>query len=153
MQPSLGGGSLYDVGCYPVHYIGLIMNMLPVAYKAEAVFDQGVDTQFCGIVRYDTDVIATINCGFNAFMEQHSRIIGTQGIIDVPDTFAGKKGVVTVVNDSGRKQIEITECDRYREVVTNFSNAVLGKPSNTVPLQDSLRNMRVIDGLLGTLYV
>lgn len=149
LQPILGGGSLYDVGCYPVHYIGLLMNSLPVAKKAEAVFEQGVDTQFCGVLRYENGVIANVNCGFNAFREQHSRIIGTKGIINVPDTFAGKKGVVSVITDSECKEIEVGECDRYREVVTNFSNALLGKPAELVPLENTLRNMRIIEGLLG----
>lgn len=151
MKPELGGGSLYDVGCYPVHFTGMITNTLPVAYKAEAVIDQGVDTQFSGIMRYESGVIANVNCGFNASRELHSRILGTKGILDIPETFAGKKGVITLITDSGNRTIDVEECDRYYEVVSNFTNAIQGKPAELMPLEDSLRNMRVIEGLLGAI--
>src|SRR5512133_3086128 len=41
--PELGGGSLYDVGCYPVNFLGMIMKDIPVSVKTQYIAQHGVD--------------------------------------------------------------------------------------------------------------
>jgi predicted dehydrogenase len=53
MQPALGGGALYDVGCYPVNFIGMVTGRLPVRCKALCETEQGVDTNLSALLQYD----------------------------------------------------------------------------------------------------
>lgn len=146
--PELGGGSLYDVGSYPINFISMIMKSQPVAYTAQCIKENDVDVLFSGILKYQNGVIATLNSGFNAFKEMHSEIIGTKGIIEIPDTFAGTKGVIRVITADSQKEIVVEESDRYYLEINNFANAVLNKECNLLSLEESLRNMRVIEQLL-----
>jgi D-xylose 1-dehydrogenase (NADP+, D-xylono-1,5-lactone-forming) len=149
LQPELGGGSLYDVGCYPVNLLGMIMNDIPESVKTEYITSNGVDVQFTGVMKYKSGVIATVNCGFNAFFEMHTRITGTEGILDIPDTFAGKAGSISVITANGTREVAVSESDRFLCEVENFSNALLGKPSWLLSLDETLQNAKVIDMLRG----
>ncbi len=151
LQPELGGGSLYDVGSYPVNFIGMIMNCLPSAYKAVSNNHNDVDTLFSGILRYENGVIATVNSGFNAFREMHSTIIGTDGIIEIPDTFAGDKGEITIVSNERILRINVDDCNLYALEIADFTNAILGISTLSFSLQESLLNMNVIENLLYSL--
>jgi predicted dehydrogenase len=146
--PDLGGGSLYDVGCYPVNFLGMIMNDIPESVKTQSVSKHGVDIQLTGVLKYRNGVIATVNCGFNAFKEMHTRITGTEGVLEIPETFDGSKGTITVITGSGTREVEVKESDRYLLEIENFSNAILGKSSWLLTLEESLQNAKVIDMLL-----
>ncbi|MDR3644482.1 MAG: Gfo/Idh/MocA family oxidoreductase, partial [Clostridia bacterium] len=50
MVPELGGGSLYDVGCYPVNFIGMITGRVPSAVQAQVVMQNGVDYSFSSLL-------------------------------------------------------------------------------------------------------
>jgi predicted dehydrogenase len=147
LHSELGGGSLYDVGCYPVNFLGMVMNDIPESVKTEYLSEHGVDVQFTGVLKYRNGVIATVNCGFNAFMEMHTRITGKKGILEIPATFDGTKGSITVITDNGIKEVAVNESDRFLLEIENFANAVLGKPSWLLPLEESLQNAKVIDML------
>ncbi len=147
LHSELGGGSLYDVGCYPVNFLGMIMNDIPESVKTEYISEHGVDIQFTGVLKYRSGVIATVNCGFNAFFEMHTRITGKKGILEIPATFDGTKGSITVITDNGTREVAVNESDRFLLEIENFANAVLGKPSWLLPLEESLQNAKVIDML------
>jgi D-xylose 1-dehydrogenase (NADP+, D-xylono-1,5-lactone-forming) len=147
IKPELGGGSLYDVGSYPVNFVGMLMNALPESCQVQAVMENGVDTIFSAVLKYPGGVIANIHSGFNAFPQMNSEIVGTLGRIEVPDTFAGAQGSIVVVTGDGTRRIEVEESDRYGLEVQNFAAAVLGREATLLPLRESLQNMQVLDML------
>lgn len=148
IQPELGGGSLYDVGCYPVNFVGMVTDSLPESYSAEFTLENGVDVIFSAAFRYPGGIIATINSGFNAFQEMRSEVIGTKGRLEAPDTFLGDAGVIKVVTDAGTRQVPVAESDRYSLEVADFASAVLNGGKPLLSLDESLRNSRVIERLL-----
>jgi D-xylose 1-dehydrogenase (NADP+, D-xylono-1,5-lactone-forming) len=151
VQPELGGGSLYDVGCYPVSFVNMLTGRLPVSCVSESVVEGGVDVMFSGTLKYEDGLIATIGCGFNAFKDTRTEIIGTKGRLEIPDTFGGMDGVITLVNDAGRREIEVKDTGRYALEVTGFANAILqGQPPQISP-EDSLLNMQVLDMLFASM--
>jgi D-xylose 1-dehydrogenase (NADP+, D-xylono-1,5-lactone-forming) len=151
MRPELGGGSLYDVGCYPVHFVGMITGQIPESCVSQSIVDNGVDLMFSAVMKYADGTIATINCGFNAFNQMNSEIVGTKGRMEIPDTFTGSPGFVTVVGENGSRQVEIAESDRYALEVADFADAVLGRRQPLLGLDESYRNMQVLDMLLATM--
>jgi predicted dehydrogenase len=147
-EPAQGGGSLYDVGCYPINFIGMITGRAPVSIKAEYILQNGVDTIFSAVFKYENGIIANVNCGFNAFLRIYSEIIGTKGVLEVPDTFYGNAGTITLITAGGKKEIQVNESDRYRLEIEDFAAAILEDRSPMFSLEETVRNMRIIDQCL-----
>lgn len=148
VRPELGGGSLYDVGCYPVNFVGMITNAVPASCASHSVIENGIDVMFSATMQYENGIIASIHSGFNAFNQMNSEIIGTLGRIEIPDTFAGTAGVVRVVTSAGARDVDVAESDRYGLEVNDFAEAVLHNRPPKLTMEESYRNMQVMDLLL-----
>lgn len=147
-DPTQGGGSLYDVGCYPINFVGMITGSAPVAIQADCVLQNGVDTILSAILKYENDIIATINCGFNAFFRTYSEIIGTKGVLEIPDTFSGEAGTITLTTAIGKEVIPVESSDRYRLEIEDFATAIVERRKPMFSLEETIRNMQIIDQLL-----
>lgn len=146
LQPELGGGALYDVGVYPVNLLGLISGgALPVAVHAEAGFDNDVDVNTSALLRYESGLLATIHCGFNAFGQMGAEIVGTQGRLLVPDPFLGEAGALTLTTKEGSRTIPVAATDRYTEQVRDFAAAIREGRQPLLSLEESIRNLEVLD--------
>jgi len=156
LQPELGGGALYDVGCYPVNFAGMIADVQgggegvarPDSVAGECVRAGGVDEIFSALLRYPSGLIAALHCGFNAHLRVAAEIVGTQGVLEVPDPFWDAAGALTLTRGEERRAIPVAASDRYRGEVEDFADAVLqGRPPQ-FGLAETLRNAEVIDRLL-----
>ena len=147
-QAELGGGALYDVGCYPLNLIGLVTQAEPEAIAVECAKQNGVDVNLSAVLRYADGLIATLHCGFNAFGRNYSEIVGTEGALLVPDTFLDDAGLLTLQTKQGNESITVAASDRYREEISDFSKAVLEGRAPKLPLDESLRNMRILERIL-----
>lgn len=157
-QPELGGGSLYDVGCYPVNFVGLIVDTLaggapgaggqPEAVAVASTWSGGVDVNFGAVLRYRSGLLATIGSGFNAQKRVLAVLIGTQGVLEVPDTFFDPAGVLTLTLGDERREIPVSASDRYRAEVEDFAGAILEGRAPQFSLVETLRNAELIDRLL-----
>lgn len=145
MQPALGGGALYDVGCYPVNFIGMVTGRLPVRCKALCETDQGVDTNLSALLQYEDGLIANIHCGFNAYGRNYAEIIGTKGMLIVDKPFLDDAGALHLHTAEGVRELPVSESDRYQAEIRHFSSAVLNQPSRLIPLEETVRNMQVLD--------
>lgn len=158
LRPALGGGSLYDVGCYPVNFIGLIVDALaggapgaggqPESVAVACVREGGIDVSFSALLRYKGGLLATVNCGFNAHKRVHSEIIGTEGVLEVPDTFFDPAGALILTAGDERREIPVPASDRYRLEVEDFADSILCGRDPQFSLIETLRNAEVIDRLL-----
>lgn len=145
MQPALGGGALYDVGCYPVNFIGMVTGRLPVRCKALCETDLGVDTNLSALLQYEDGLIANIHCGFNAYGRNYAEIIGTKGMLIVDKPFLDDAGALHLHTAEGVRELPVSESDRYQAEIRHFSSAVLNQPSRLIPLDETVRNMQVLD--------
>lgn len=145
MQPELGGGSLYDVGCYPLNFVGMVTGALPESCVVQHVDEGGVDVLLSAVLQYPGGIVASINCGFNAYNQMNSEIVGTRGRIDIPDTFAGTAGEIVVTTEAGARRIEAAESDRYALEVADFAEAVRTGRKPMVLLEETYRNMQALD--------
>lgn len=145
MQPALGGGALYDVGCYPVNFIGMVTGRLPVRCKALCETEQGVDTNLSALLQYEDGLIANIHCGFNAYGRNYAEIIGTKGMLIIDKPFLDDAGALHLHTAEGVRELPVSESDRYQAEIRHFSSAVLNQPSRLIPLDETVRNMQVLD--------
>jgi xylose dehydrogenase (NAD/NADP) len=146
---ALGGGALYDVGCYPLNWIGMITEEEPVSLAVECDMANGVDVNLSAVMRYPNGLLASLHCGFNAFGRMHTEIVGTHGVLQVPDTFLDDAGQLQLVTGKGTELIEVAASDRYAAEITDFTESILGHHAPLLGLEESLRNMRTLERLVG----
>ena len=153
----LGGGALYDVGCYPVNFIGMVMDATtgkppgtgprPESVQAQSVDVNGVDEMFSALLRYPGGVTAALHCGFNAHFRMGAEIIGTNGVLEVPFTFLGKEGPLTLIAGEQRTELPVPESNRYQLQVEDFADAILQARPPLLTAEETLRNLELIDRL------
>src|SRR5690625_2297068 len=151
MSHEKGGGSIYDIGCYPIHAIRQIIGMEPTSVTTEAIVDPTyeVDTDVVAHLTFPSGIRAAIDSSFNLAMRHEYRVFGTEGSINVPRAFRpdihGGEGLV-IVENSRNYRIETINGDIYRLQVEHFSEAVLNRHSECKQtFEDTIKNMKVID--------
>ena len=150
-DPALGGGALYDVGVYPLNLIGLVAQAEPVEVFATCTRSHGVDHNLSALLRYESGLIASLHCGFNAHGRMHSDIVGSEGSLLVPDTFLDDAGEILLNTRNGSERIAVPASDRYAAEVQDFSTAILAGRAPRLTLDESLRNLRVLDRIRAAL--
>ena len=145
---ALGGGAMYDVGCYPLNLISLIAGAEPVSVAVECDQRNGVDVNLSALLRYEDGLIASLHCGFNAFGRMHSEIIGSKGMLLAPDTFLDDAGLLTLYDKSGCQQLTVAQSDRYGAEISDFSSAILEHRAPKLNLDESLITMRTLDRIM-----
>lgn len=148
MNAALGGGSLYDVGCYPLNFVQMVINEEPIEVHVAAEMENGVDVSASVLLKYERGKIATLHSGFNAFGRNYSEIIGTKGRLEIPDTFLDNEGSIFLETEDGTQEISIPGCHRYTLEIEDFSKAVLLGEKPLFSLDESLRNSRIMDQIL-----
>lgn len=147
----MGGGSLYDVGCYSIHVACHILQTEPIRAHAFAEMnpDTNVDVSTFAHLKMANGVNVMFDCSFDMANRNEYEIIGTKGTIKVPHAFRpdnneGGIGLIVVTCDGVSREERIPG-DLYRLEVEYFSNYILedGEPFNTA--EETIRNMRAID--------
>ena len=83
----MGGGSLWDVGCYPVSLARRIAGEEPDRVSAFARFDErGVDRTFIGQLHFPSGLLAQFDSGFAAPDRERVEIVGGDAtlVLDAP---------------------------------------------------------------------
>lgn len=147
----LGGGCLYDVGCYCVDYLNMVMahcGAKPVHASASMVLAGGVDVHTAGIVTYSNGVAGSITCWFDGAPHQQAAVFGEKGVLIVPNAFDDEAdATIELITAEGTQTFTVTPCDNYQREADAFSEAVLGLADRRHPLDATLDEMRVLDML------
>lgn len=155
-RPDVGGGALYDIGCYGVNVSRLVFGAEP--RRVISLFDRdpefGVDRLFSAILDFEKGQ-ASFVCGTQQVPYQRVQIFGTTGRIEIEIPFnAIPNERMRFRVDDGKdlhgKNAQVEEvpaCDQYTIQADVFSRAVLGEGKVAVSLEDARNNMAVIDGL------
>lgn len=149
-KPEMGGGSIWDVGCYPVSYSIMLAGCAPVEVTAwQVLAPSGVDELFSGQMRFESGLLAQFNSAFalpyNTFME----IRGSEGRIDVPSPFRVEDRARLVVTRSGKTQtLRFPRFLLYSGEVEQMYDAIVeGKPQR-VTLEQSRLHIATLSALL-----
>ena len=146
----LGGGSIWDVGCYPISYARWITGSEP-----EEVFGwqmsnpSGIDLLFAGQMRFPDHVYAQFDSSFDVPFRVLIEIIGSEGIIAIPNPYKpGKNDKITLTRNDETEVIRIRGQELYIGEVVDMENAILhGQPLH-ISLADSRGNVAAICAFL-----
>lgn len=146
----MGGGSIYDVGCYPLSAARLILGTEPEAATVQAFLSPEhdyVDMMASGLVEFPGNVGLTFDCAMWAAFRNTLEILGTDGRIEIPEAFLGKPNFF-VITKEGRREEEQPQLNPYSLQADEFADSIMNnKPLRFQPT-DAVNNMRVIDACL-----
>ncbi|MDC3412205.1 Gfo/Idh/MocA family oxidoreductase [Aquibacillus sp. 3ASR75-11] len=150
LNKDLGGGSLFDVGCYCIHSIRSILDQEPVRVFASAkLSDTGVDTTAIGMLDMENGVKAVFDSSFELSARSMYEIVGSKGTIKVPQAYRPDNnnhiGVVQVIKDDGTvEEIEV-HGDQYKNQVEHFAACILENKEPQYTDDKMLNNLKVIE--------
>ena len=130
VDPGLGGGSLWDVGCYPVSISRRIAGEEPEDIAAFARFDErGVDRTFVGQLRFPSGLLAHFESGFAAPDRERVEIVGSDATLVIEHPFLpepdGPPPRMTILRDGEVEIVEVESIDDYRGEVDDLAAAIL----------------------------
>jgi xylose dehydrogenase (NAD/NADP) len=148
-----GGGSLYDVGCYPISAARLLLECEPEAVTVHAMLSpehDNVDMMAAGIVEFAGGIALAFDCGMWADSRNPLEIVGTDGRIEVPAAFIykGEQANFYVVKGGERHEEKVPAVNQYALQVEELSRSILENRPLRFPAEDAILNMRVIDACL-----
>jgi predicted dehydrogenase len=154
-QPDIGGGALYDIGCYAIVTARFVFEAEPL--RALAVMDRdprlGVDRTTSGLLDFGAGRQLSFTVSTQASPHQHLVILGTRGRIELeipfnaPHHLPRRIHVADHAADGGVSVETAPEADQYQCLVENFSRTVRGETAPFWGLDDAVRQMEVIDAL------
>ena len=155
----MGGGGLMDIGCYLIAFSRMVFQDEP--------------RRVVGLLREDaetrTDVLtsalldfregqAAITCSTRVTPFQRVQILGTRGRIEVqiPVNAPPDRSCRILIDDgsdffgAGAETVEFPICDQYTIQGDLFARAIRENHEPIVSLEDSIRNMAVIDAIFAS---
>ena len=148
LVPEWGGGSLWDVGCYPVSYARLLAGE-PLAVTAQAVrHETGIDMAVAGTLLFPDDVVGVFDCGFGAHFRTFVEIAGTEGVITLETPFKpGAEAPVRLTRGDEVQTLIVAGEPLYLGEVQDLEAAALDGRPTRVTLADSRGNIATLVAL------
>jgi predicted dehydrogenase len=149
-----GGGSLYDVGVYPISAARMLLDQEPQAATVHALFSEehdNVDMMASGILEFDKGVALTFDCGMWAAFRNHLEILGTEGRIEVPSAFVVNQDETDnfyVFTNDGRREVEVPRLNQYALQADALGRSIRTGEPLPFPATDAILNMKVLDACL-----
>ena len=152
LQPDLGGGGLWDVGCYCVNSIRWLSGQEPDWVSGSGTLGtiSGVDESFVGLLHFASGLLAHFECGMRAYNQNDYVITGSSGQLHTLRAFRpdANPGLIEYARDDKTETITVPAVDQYVLMVEEFADAILNKRSPRFPPSEALQNTRVLVALL-----
>ncbi len=151
-KKELGGGSLMDIGCYPISISRYLFNAEPKSVSATIEYDptSKVDILSSGILEFEKG-ICTFFSAIQLMENQYVKVFGTEGYIEFNVPFnpsANEPSKIWLVKEDVKKEIEFEVCDQYTLQADAISLAILENRKVKTGLDDAVKNMIIIEKLM-----
>jgi predicted dehydrogenase len=150
-DPAMGGGALWDVGCYPLSFARTVIGAEPLeVFGWQVTGDTGIDETFVAQMRFPGEVYAQFNCSFAVPFISTAEVFGDAGRLAVPRPFQPgvKEHILLTHPDGVTDTITIKGQSLYSGEVEDMADAVLLGKTPRVSLADSRANVAAILALL-----
>jgi predicted dehydrogenase len=150
LDPTLGGGSLWDIGCYAVSVARLVAASEPgEAFGWASWGPTGIDESFTGLLRFPDEVMATVHSSFKSRYRTWLEVGGKDGVLSMSEPFKPSSQVEIVVSRADASSVMRVEGPAmlYLRQVEDFVAAVFdGRPPH-ISLEESRGNAAAIAAL------
>ena len=150
LDPALGGGSLWDVGCYPVTYACMLARAAPAeVFGWQQLAPSGIDREFAGMMRFGDGSVAQFDAGFMGPFRAEMEVVGSDASLRILRPF----------RTDDCSQLQLTVGDTVETVpfpvaapfageIADVEAVVIDDRAQRVPLSESRRTAAT----LGALY-
>jgi predicted dehydrogenase len=148
LVPEWGGGSLWDVGVYPLSFAQYIMGQTPDSVTgSQWIGDSGVDELFSGLLHYSGDRMALISSSFNSPFHTSIEIIGTEGRLTMDRPFISISSARNPVFHPAKGEpqlIPVPEKDLYLSEIEDMHAAILDGQPSYLTLAESKNHVKTV---------
>jgi len=150
LDPAMGGGSIWDVGCYPISYARSVVGENPLeVFGWQVTGPTGIDETFIGQMRFANEVHAQFDCSFVIPFHSFMEIVGSEGALNIPRPFKPETDEkVYLIRGDKTETIKIKGQELYIGEVEDMADAILLGREPRISLDDSRANVAVISALL-----
>jgi len=151
LQAALAGGSLMDVGCYPINFCRAVYGHSPVAASARVYTPAGYEVELSAnaVLDYGDGRFALIDSSFDLPARQVAQVIGEAGKITIPVPFTPGMHEATVILSVEGQTIHqhFAPVDQYRLEVEHFASCIQFGHTPALSLPVSLENLATIEAI------
>jgi xylose dehydrogenase (NAD/NADP) len=148
LVPEWGGGSLWDVGCYPMSIAQYFMGGPPLwVFGDQWIGPDGVDEVFVGQMHYGGGRIAQFTSGFRNPEHAYVEVLGTDGRLILNQPFKPELSGNNFLfeNEVGvSEEIPLPEADLYLGEVEDLQSAILDGSTPYLSLEETRNHIRTI---------
>jgi xylose dehydrogenase (NAD/NADP) len=149
LQAAIGGGALYDMGCYAINAQRMLAGREPQRVWATMEWSERFNVDIAGTAMLDfgEGLLGTIQWGFNAPYGGPFSVVGVKGKLTGPYGFGPPAGVPAMLLIAGgeTQEIFVDRANDYAGEVQDISEAVRGLHEPVYAWEPLDANMRVID--------
>jgi predicted dehydrogenase len=146
----MGGGSIWDVGCYPISYARLLAGAEPAeVFGWQVSGPGGSDVSFFGQMRFANGVDSQFDSSFQSPLRSFMEIVCSEAVLNIPVPFKpGLKSQFILKRGNKVESVHIKSDELYLGEVNDMCDAIqLGTPPR-ISLADSRGNIAAILALL-----
>jgi predicted dehydrogenase len=125
---ALAGGSLLDVGCYPLNLSRAVYGRAPQAATARVIVPPGseVERTTAAVLDFGQDRLAVIDGSFDQPEHQFAEVVGERGRIFLPRPFTPflTEPVVRIEREGETIEHQFAAVDQYRLQVEHFAECI-----------------------------
>ena len=152
MNRQLGGGSLFDGGCYPITFARFAFGDEPVGIQSTCLMDPeyGVDTRACLLLEFADKRTATIQAGFDAFGGQSAVLFGSTGSIEIPKPYHPEEQSSLVIRrpDSEERVPFDSGVVPFAPAIEHFHDCILDGAEPMVTAANAFGTLKIIERVL-----
>ena len=150
LDPAMGGGSIWDVGCYPISYARTVIGTNPLdVFGWQVTGPTGIDETFVGQMRFSEDILTQFDCSFVTPSHTFMEIVGSEGTLNIPTPFKPNENEkIYLTRGDKTETIKIKGQELYLGEVEDMADAILLGREPRISLEDSRANVKVITSLL-----
>lgn len=150
LDPALGGGSLWDVGCYPVSYACLLAAQTPIeVFGWQHTASTGVDLEFAGMLRFADGSVAQFDCGFTGPFRAEMEVIGRDASLRIVRPFrTDELSRLILTSGDADETLPFAAAPPFSGEIADMEAIALDGRPPRVTLEDSRRTVATI----ATLY-
>ncbi len=150
LNPEWGGGSIWDVGCYPISYARSALGENPLeVYGQQITGPTGVDETFIGQMKFSNDIFMQFDCSFEIPFHTFMEFVGSEATLNIPAPFKPNENEkIYLTRDDKTETIKIKGQELYIGEVEDMADAILSGKEPRISLDDSRGNVMTIKALL-----
>jgi xylose dehydrogenase (NAD/NADP) len=151
LQGALAGGSLMDVGCYPLSTCHAVFGRTPIAVGARVYAPEGseVERYANAVLDFDNGCFGLIDSSFELPGRQITEIIGETGSIIIPVPFTPAHDKTVVILEAAGQTIyqHFAPVDQYRLEVEHFASCIRFGHQPFLSLEETIENLATIEAI------